>query len=154
MRFLLFPLTPLCVAGLMGEPAHAGNHASHALPDAARSTPPAAGQRWATDAPLREGMQGIRVAVDALGHYEHGHMGPDQAVLLADKIEGHVRIIVANCRLAPDADAALHAIIAPLLHNAGALKRDPVNLAAIAPMRKAVADYARQFDDPAPQQGK
>lgn len=154
MQFLLFPLTLMSVAGLMSGPVHAGDHASHVLPDATQPASPAAGQRWATDAPLREGMQGIRVAVDALWHYEHGHMGPDQAVLLADKIEGHVRSIVANCRLAPDADAALHAIIVPLLHNAGALKRDPGNLAAIAPMRNAVADYARQFDDPAARQGK
>ena len=153
MRFLLFPLTLLCVAGFMGEPAHAGQHASHELTGAARSTP-ATGQRWATDTPLREGMQGIRVAVDALGHYEHGHMRPDQAVLLADKIEGHVRDMVAHCTLAPEADAALHAIIAPLLGNASALRRDPGNLTVIAPMRKAMADYARQFDDPAAQRAK
>ncbi|HEY5780416.1 MAG TPA: DnrO protein [Lysobacter sp.] len=154
MRLLLLSMTLLCAAGLMGEPAHAGHRASHDLLDAAARSAPAAGQRWATDAPLREGMQGIRIAVDALDHYEHGHMGPDQAVLLADKIEGHVRDMVAHCALAPDADAALHAIIAPLLQGAGALKRDPGNLTVIAPMRKAVADYARQFDDPAARQAK
>lgn len=153
MRFLLLP-TLLCVAGLIGAPAHAEHHASHDLPDAARPTPPVEGQRWATDAPLREGMRGIRVAVDALGHYEHGHMGPDQAVLLADKIEGHVRDVIARCTLMPDADAALHAIIVPLLRNAGALKHDPGDLTVIAPMRKAMTDYARQFDDPAAPQAK
>jgi len=153
MRFLLFPLTLVCVAGLMGEPARAQHHASHDQAGASRSIP-AAGQRWGTDAPLREGMQGIRTAVEALDHYQHGHMGPDQAVLLADKIEGHVRDMIAHCTLAPDADAALHAIIAPLLSNAGALRRDPGDLTVIAPMRKTVADYARQFDDPAAQRAK
>ena len=38
--------------------------------------------------------------------------------------------------------------------SAGALKRDPGDLTVIAPMRKAVADYARQFDDPAAPQAK
>lgn len=147
MRFFSFPLTLLCMVGLTEMPAHAGNHASHDLPGAAKHAP-AAGQRWATDVPLREGMQGVRTAVDALGHYEHGHMGPEQAVVLAEKIESHVRGIIANCKLAPDADAALHAIIAPLMQNAAALKREPHKLEAILPMREALEQYARQFDDP------
>jgi hypothetical protein len=148
MRFPLLPLTLLCVAGLTGMPAHAENHTSHHLPDAARHAAPTTGQGWGTDVPLREGMQDVRAAVDALGHYEHGHMGPEQAVVLAEKIESDVRDIIANCKLAPDADAALHAIIVPLMQNAGALKREPHKLEAIAPMRQALEQYARQFDDP------
>jgi len=148
MRFLSFPLTLLCMAGLTSMPAHAESHAAHDLPDAARHAAPTTGQRWATDVPLREGMRGVRAAVDALGHYEHGHMGPEQAVVLAEKIEGHVHDIIANCKLAPDADTALHAIIVPLMQNAGELKRAPHKLEAIPPLREAMSQYARQFDDP------
>lgn len=118
----------------------------HAHPAAAAAHAPA--QRYATDATLRAQMQGIRSAVAGLEHYEHGHMGPEQALLLAGQVEDAVRIIIANCKLPPDADAALHAIIVPLVQNAAALKQDPKNLAAIAPMREALAVYARQFDDP------
>ena len=121
-------------------------HQHHAPATAAAPAVPA--QRWATDAPLRKGMGQIRTAVDALQHYERGRMGPEQAVALATQIQEQVAYLVANCKLEPQADAALHVIIAPLLQGAQALKAAPTNLAAIAPMREALADYARNFDDP------
>ena len=121
-------------------------HNHHAPATAVAQAVPA--QRWATDAPLRTGMGRIRTAVDALQHYERGHMGPEQAVALATQIQEQVAYLVANCKLQPQADAALHVIIAELSAGAQALKADPANLAAIPPMREAVADYARSFDDP------
>lgn len=124
----------------------AGQQDTHAAPAVARIAP---AKGWTTDAPLREGMGRIRQAVDALGHYEKGHMGAEQAVVLAGDIERDVNFLIANCKLDPAADAALHAIIAKLLQGAHALKTDPSNLAAIAPMRAAVAEYGRTFDDPA-----
>lgn len=117
----------------------------HASSQPAASAP---ARRYATDAPLREGMQGIRAAVDALDHYQHGHMGPEQAKILAGNIQDHVNDIIAKCQLPPDADAALHAIIVPLMNQAAALKQDPTKLDAIPPMRQALADYAARFDDP------
>jgi hypothetical protein len=110
--------------------------------------PQAASKRFASDAILRREMKSIRAAVDALDHYKHGHMGPEQAVILASSIEDHVRTIIASCKLPPDADAALHAIIVPLMQNAGALKRKPKDLSPIAPMRSALEQYDRQFEDP------
>lgn len=147
MRALLLPLALCCV---LAAPAgvHAAQHAhDHAHALAVQATP---AQRWATDAPLREGMRDIRAAVAALEHYEHGHMGPAHATLLAERIEADVQGIFAACKLAPDADAALHVILARLLQGAGALKANPTDLRAIEPMREAVAEYGRQFDDPEP----
>ena len=109
----------------------------------------ASAQRFSTDAPLRAGMAAIRASVGDLKHHEMGHMSPDQAKQTAADIEDRVNDIIANCKLAPDADAALHRIIVPLLQNAGALKADPSRLDAITPMRDALAAYARSFDDPA-----
>ena len=77
-------------------------------------------QRWTTDAPLRAGMRDIRNVVEALGHYEHGHIGEDQAVLLARQVQGHIGGIVANCRLEPEADAALHVVLASRAQGANA----------------------------------
>lgn len=105
-------------------------------------------QRWTTDAPLRAGMRDIRNVVEALGHYEHGHIGEDQAVLLARQVQGHIGGIVANCRLEPEADAALHVVLAGLAQGANALANDPADPGAIQSMRQALADYARLFDDP------
>lgn len=50
--------------------------------------------------------------------------------------------------MATTAVPALHAIIVPLLGQARALKAEPARLEAIPPMRAALADYERLFDDP------
>lgn len=109
---------------------------------------PAVTQRWAADAPLREGMARVRVALDELRHHEMGHMSDGQARERAVAIEEAVRSMFANCRLAPEPDTALHAILAPLLAAAQRLDKDPADKAAVAAMREAVAPYARRFDDP------
>ena len=112
MQTLLLPLA-LCLA--LAAPAN--SHAAHRAHDhaPAPTAKPAPAQRWSTDAALRKGMGDVRLAVAALEHYEHGHMGPAQAVLLAERIEDAIHGIFANCKLAPDADAALHTILS-LIH--------------------------------------
>ena len=131
---------------------HADHHAAHHV-EAAADMPAAetAGEsaRFATDPVLREQMAGIRVAVGELAHHEMGHMGAEQARGFALDIETRVQTIIAECTLPPDADAALHAIIVPLLDAAIALKTTPEDAAPVAAMRTALADYARRFDDPA-----
>lgn len=124
---------------------HAGHHA-HTPADAGAAAAPA--QRWVADLPLRQGMAAIRVAVDALAHGEHGHLDAKQTVALAGQIETQVGRIVAECKLEPRADAALHVIIARLMQGASALKADPANTAAIASLREALQAYPKQFDDP------
>jgi hypothetical protein len=133
----------LALAATASAQVHEHGHGAASAPPA---TEPA--QRWETDAALREGMGRIRAAVDALQHYEHGHIGPQQAVQLADGVQRDVAFVVKNCTLEPAADAALHPILGALAQGAQALKARPTELAAIAPMRSALQDYARQFDDP------
>jgi hypothetical protein len=118
----------------------------HAAPAASTTAAPA--QRYATDATLRQQMREIHGVVQALGHFEHDHITPELAARLSDQVTGHVNTIIVNCKLPPDADEALHHIIGPLLQDASALKADPRRLDAIAGMRKALDQYARQFDDP------
>ena len=71
-----------------------------------------------------------------------------QVTRLAGDVQTHVAAIIATCKLSPEADAALHRILVPLMNSAAALKSDPGKRDAIAPMRQALADYARQFNDP------
>lgn len=132
-------------------PAVARTH-SHAGPPDHATTSKLAGvpaHRWATDAPLRAGMRDIRAVVEALGHYEHGHVRPQGAVTLAGQVDTHIAGIVANCRLQPEADAALHEVLAALSRGAAALESDPSDVAPIQAMRHALAEYTRLFDDPA-----
>lgn len=119
-------------------------HAKHA--SAAAPTTPA--QRWQTDAPLRTGMGEIRVLVYALQHATHGHLDDVQVVELATRVEQQIAYLVANCKLEPRADAALHVIIAELGTGARALREAPGNRDVIASMQQAVASYPQQFDDP------
>ena len=121
----------------------------HATGESTGIAKPAPANGWATDPPLREGMGRIRLSVDALGHHERGHMGAEQAVEMAANVAMDVDFLIANCKLDPDADAALHGVIAKLLKGAHALRANPADLAAIARMREAMAEYARDFDDPA-----
>src|SRR3546814_20243079 len=80
-------------------------HEAHAPADAPAATAQhEQGERWATDANLREGMGRIRSAVDELRHHEMGHMGDERAALLAAGITRDIGWIVANCELAPAAD--------------------------------------------------
>lgn len=126
-------------------PVTAQHHEQHPAPTATAEAPV---QRFATDAVLRENMRGIRKSVDALAHYEHGHLDSQQVAILAGNIEGHVNDIIANCKLPPNADAALHAVIVPLMRNAAALKADPAKPGPIAAMRGSLGEYRRRFDDP------
>lgn len=128
------------VAPSLGAQAH-----QHAAPPV--QPRPQVVTRFAADATLSREMHGIRTAVEALGHYEHGHMGPEQALILAKTIEGHLRTIIANCKLAPDADAALHEVIVPLMQGAGALKQRPEDLSPVAPMRSSLERYDRRFQE-------
>jgi hypothetical protein len=125
---------------------HAHHAPSAAAPPATAQGAPA--QRWLTDAPLREGMGRIGRTVATFQHYEHGHMNPGQAMALATLVERDILFLVANCKLDPAADAALHAIIARLSLAVQAVKADPGDRGAIPPMHEALRDYGRQFDDP------
>jgi len=143
---ILAALAWLPLAMALALPAVAREHAPAVV---ARDTAPAAAQRWKTDAPLRAGMARIRGKVDALGHLAHGHLDARQATQLADGIQRDVAGIVAHCTLQPDADAALHPILAALAQGAQAVKQRPADAHSIAEMRRALAGYARAFDDPA-----
>ena len=135
----------LGLIALLGTPATAvlAQEHVHATPSASIAAEPA--QRYATDATLRQQMREIHGVVQTL---EHDQVTPERAARLADQVTGHVNTIIVNCKLPPDADEALHHIIGPLLQDASALKADPQRRDAIAGMRKALDQYARQFDDP------
>lgn len=120
--------------------AHADHAAAVALP-----TPPAT--TWASDAPLREGMRRMHHAVDALGHAEHGHLDVTQTTAAVQQVQDAANFMFANCKLAPEPDAALHGVLATLISGASALKANPADTAPVASMREAVALYPRLFED-------
>ena len=122
----------------------ADEHADHAAA-VALPTPPAT--PWASDAPLREGMRRMHQAVDALGHAEHGHLDAAQTSAAAQQIQDAANFMFANCKLAPEPDAALHGVLAALMSGAAAIKANPTDISRVASMRDAVALYPRMFED-------
>jgi hypothetical protein len=73
------------------------------------------GQKWKTDAPLRKGMANIKAAVQPHLHAIHGNtLKAANYQTLAQRTQTQIAFMVKNCKLAPDADAQLHLIIAEL----------------------------------------
>lgn len=140
--FVLF--CGLCLMAMAQSPA-AQEHAGHLKPATAAPVP---AQRWQADASLREGMRRIHDAVEELHRYELGRMNRTSALAHVASIQDAGAFIFTHCKLPPDADAALHGILVPLLGAAQTLSDDPQAIAAVATMRDAVAGYPRYFDDP------
>lgn len=132
------------VASMQAGPAHAQHdHAAHA--HVTRPVPPPA-QRWQADATLREDMGRIHTALEELRHYEMGHMDATMALDRVGLIEQAAADIFAKCKLTPEKDAVLHGMLLPLLGAAQKFKANPQDMAQVAAMRQAVADYPRYFD--------
>jgi len=135
----------------MAAPAAAAQPHSHGHDHASPPAPrPQAGRKWASDAPLREGMTRIR-ALLAPQLTAGSRMGAEESAALAGRIEGEVGRIVADCKLPPQADAALHAILAQLMAGTGAMAGrtpDADRAHGLAQVAAAVNDYGRSFEHP------
>jgi len=105
-------------------------------------------QRWPTDAPLRAGMARIRIATGALAHAEHGHLDSAQVRALADELHAAVNAMIAQCKLEPAADAALHPLLARVLQASQALRQAPEDPAPLGELQEVLRRYPQLFDDP------
>lgn len=110
------------------------------------------GRKWATDAPLRSGMDRIRALVAPQLDAAHaGKLSRAQYKALAGKIETEVAGIVTTCKLEPDADAVLHVIIGEIGAGTDAMvgksagQKPAQGLVQVA---NAVNDYVGHFDHP------
>lgn len=110
------------------------------------------GKKWATDAPLRKGMENIRTAMAAALPAIHANkLSTAKYSELAQKVSTEVSGIVANCKLDPQADAQLHLIIADLLSGVetmqGKTKKTKRQTGAVKVLG-ALEKYAAYFDHP------
>ena len=131
-------------------PSFAADPHAHAAADRAHFTLDQ-GRKWSTDEPLRINMEGIRSAVVAKHDAIHdGSLSATEYEALAGTIEAHVATIVAECKLAPEADANLHLIVADLLEGADAMrgKSQSAPSAGGIHVMRALDAYGRYFDHP------
>jgi hypothetical protein len=149
MLAVFLPFASACAANEPAEPpaehAHGEPH-GHAPSALALD---AAGERWATDAPLREGMLRIRAAVAAtLASHGDRHLDPAVGVQLAEAVDAAVVYLFANCRLPPQADANLHLLLARIMDAAAALRSDAQAEAGLVRLLEALEAYPHYFDHP------
>ncbi|HMZ82756.1 MAG TPA: hypothetical protein PLT94_10220 [Rhodocyclaceae bacterium] len=148
LRCVAAVILALCVASplLAGEPHR---HDSHA---AAHGLVLDDGRKWPTDPPLRDAMTVIRKDIDASLHDIHrNRLSNARYAALAATVEARVADIVANCKLAPEADAQLHLVIADLLDGAAGMagkRKDVRRSQGAAKVVSALQNYGNFFDHP------
>ncbi len=107
------------------------------------------GRRWATDAPLREGMERIRAAVEmARQAGAQGGLNATQAQALAAATEDGIAFMVQHCRLEPKADVNLHILLGRLSAAATAVKANPMAADGLPQMLEVLDIYPRYFTHP------
>ncbi len=122
---------------------HSG-HAAHAT----EATPAIPAQRWATDAPLRAGMRQVSASVNILALDRAGRLDAGRRTAAAAQIDAAIKDMIANCKLEPDADAALHGLLAKFMIGADAARKGPLSAAGLTSMQEALARYPQMFNDP------
>lgn len=110
------------------------------------------GHKWASDEPLRKGMDRIRAVVaPRLKEAHAGKLTTQQYRELATQVETEVAGIVATCKLEPKADAMLHLVIADLGEGTDEMagknaKRSPAQ--GLVKVALAVNQYGKHFEHP------
>lgn len=152
-RFSLF-LTSLALVAAAPAPAaesaDAGHHHGHAAA-AAQQLRLNAGKKWATDAPLRQSMREIDLAMrEALPQIRGHRFGDGDYRALSATIERKVGYVVANCKLEPQADAMLHVLLGDLLAGARAMAGNKAEARDDGAERVfgALKDYGKFFRHP------
>lgn len=109
-------------------------------------------KKWATDAPLRRGMAEIRSAVAQTPAAVHaGTAKPEAYAALGQKVDQEVARIVAECKLAPAADAQLHLVIAEIMAGSDLMKEPQAGQSpreGVLRIAAALNAYGRHFDHP------
>lgn len=110
------------------------------------------GQKWSTDASLRQGMASIKDALlPQLPAIRTNTLKAAQYQALAQQATKQIGFIVTNCKLAPQADAQLHLIIADLGAAAEAMAGDDKKLSrqeGAMRLQHALETYGEFFDHP------
>ena len=105
------------------------------------------GQKWKTDAPLRQGMQSISDAVmNAVPAYHHDTLTKPDAEQLASHINDQVNYLITNCKLEPGADATLHVLIGDLLTAATRVSNEPLSAQGMPHLVKTLRLYPDYFE--------
>jgi len=96
------------------------HHSAHVLNDKTTAKP---SKKFIADQSLLKRMNTIQQTMMALHKNDSSERKKEYLSEIGGKIEFTVQDIFKNCKLAPDADAAIHPILADILDGASQLKR-------------------------------
>lgn len=144
-----------CVACLpLGALASQAQHERHEHAHSAGKLPVLKqGQKWPTDAPLREGMEAIRQALmGSQAQISRDELSAQDYDKLATQIDTSLAKIVANCKLPAASDAAFHSmVLAELNHSTELMRRSPklqIRKAGAMAAMQTLRNYGQYFDHP------
>ena len=138
---------PVHAAAQSAHETHAHEHAADAhdlkLND---------GEKWETDAPLRQGMSKMKAAVVAqLSAVRSDRMTDAQYDALAGEVDTQIAYMVENCKLEPEPDEVLHVLLAQAAAGSEAIKGEDEKInrsAGIAKVIESLQHYGEYFDHP------
>lgn len=132
--------------GAAKAPAH--DHAGHGGGGGLTQLALNDGQKWQTDAALRQGMAKVRSHIlAAVPRIHEGRFTNEDYAALAGQLEAAVLDVIKACKLPPAADAQIHFVIAEIFAGANAMKEDGDRHAGAVQVLGALQAYPKYFDD-------
>jgi hypothetical protein len=111
-----------------------------------------AGKKWATDRPLQQGMNAIRLSAAAILPMAHGDKANNADYeVFAREVTAQVGYIVQHCKLESRADAQLHIVIGAIMAGvemAEGKQQGVKRSAGVIKVAQALNTYGKYFDHP------
>ena len=108
-------------------------------------------KKFEGDAPLQSHMRAIRDDLQSqLQQVHNGKFSEADYKTLAEKVDKSVQQIFKDCKLKPDADAALHSILAKIMSGSANMKKGPTSEArakGFLEIAKGLESYPQTFKD-------
>lgn len=105
------------------------------------------GKKWPTDEALRQGMGEIRTAIsEALGPIHANKFSRGAFDKLAERVQGQIDYITANCKLPEEADHQLHVVLEQILDGVTVMKANKGRADGAAKIAQALDLYGSHFN--------
>jgi hypothetical protein len=110
-----------------------------------------AGQKWQTDAPLRQAMSNIGQTINtALDDIHNNQLDAAGYAAIAEHVNQQVAYMIENCQLDAQADAQLHIVLARLIDSAQRMQKHSdvkEKRQGAVQLLGALNNYATYFND-------
>lgn len=147
---LALPLGTMTGTALAADAAHSHGHShGHEVHGTMELNQ---GQKWETDAALRQGMGALHQIVSTgLDGAHTNALTADDYKKLSGEIMTHFTYIVENCELEPEADAQLHILLGNIIQGVEVIEgkvSDEQPEDGLVKMAQALNSYGSYFDHP------